>query len=314
MAHPETGHTSLRPASVEPVDATAIFLEQAAKHRILTPIQERALGGVVQRGLAAEYRRKTHPEDRNPQLDRHIRQRKRAQKYLVDHNIRLLVSEARKFVDKSPLPLEDLIQEGSFGLIRAAGKYNPEKGAFISFAGPAIRNAIIRGIADTAHAIRIPQDESRKMKHVHYLVNTAPVSDKSPVVAVAKHVGIPPERVERYLAQKNLHTGVTSIDSPVGDGEDTIVDYLPTPRSLHPEHVLEVKERNTALELALNALTPKQREIVVTRYFTGPDGEEQPFETIAKALGYKDKQSTHQSHANSMKKLKGILKEMPEFV
>jgi RNA polymerase primary sigma factor len=242
------------------VDALDQFLAGAARHRLLTAVEERELAKRIERGdLVAKER-------------------------LITHNLRLVVSIARRY-QKTDLALLDLIQEGTIGLIRAAEKYDWRRGfRFSTYATLWIRQSIGRALAHHARTIRLPAhvaQRERKLAAAH--ADLAARLRRDPTIEeVAEAARVP---LAEALALDQAARVVTSLDRPAGEeGESTLGQHLPASGpDVGEEVVLSLEQR--AVRAAVDALTEPDREVVKRRF--GMDGDPRPesHATIARRLG-----------------------------
>jgi RNA polymerase primary sigma factor len=222
-------------------DALSLFMREVRRHPLLTREEEIELAQRIERGdLEAKER-------------------------LINSNLRLVISNARKY-DGFDLSLLDLIQEGILGLIRAAEKFDYRKGfKFSTYATFWIREAIQRAIANRARTIRIPVhigQLERKIGRAHRdLVAKLGRDPTDEEVAAAADLDVAEVRQAREVARV-----VTSLDRPVGEEEDTTLGALLASPGRGPEEEVEIALRQDALRNALNRLPPREREVVKLRY------------------------------------------------
>ena len=229
-------------------DALQLFLNEIGRHPLLTKVQEQALAKRVEEGDRA------------------------AKEEMINANLRLVVSLARRYQGHE-LPLLDLIQEGIIGLIRAVEKFDWRKGfKFSTYATFWIRQAIQRGIENKARTIRIPVNVSQRERRV-----TRAERDLS------TRLGRPPtdtevaELTELTLEQlatvRDLARTVTSLDKPVGDGDDSALGELLPSEAASTEEEVIVHLREDAITRALEGLADVEREVLRLRYgLAGGDG------------------------------------------
>jgi len=243
-------------------DALQQFLNEAGRHRLLTPSEELELSQRIERGdLAAKER-------------------------LTTHNLRLVVSIARKYQGLSELCLLDLIQEGMLGLIRAVEKFDHRKGfRFSTYATLWIRQAIQRGIADKGRTIRLPvhvAQRERKIATVERQLSVSLAREPTPE-EIAAAAELPLEQVVEML---DVSRTVTSLDKPVGDGEDTSLGTLMGSGETSPEEEVEVSLARQAVRDAVDELPERERTIIKLRF--GLDGDEReplPLAQLQRELG-----------------------------
>jgi RNA polymerase primary sigma factor len=240
-------------------DAMALFLREVARHPLLTREQEVELAQRIERG----------------DLE--------AKEQLVNSNLRLVISNARKYQGLD-LPLLDLIQEGILGLIRATEKFDYRRGyKFSTYATFWIREAIQRAIANRARTIRIPvhvgQRErkiGRAQRELQARLGREPTDEE---VAAQAELSVREVRETREAARV-----VTSLDRPVGEDEDTTLGALIESGERAPDEQVEISLREDAVRSALERLPEREREVVKLRY--GIDGDDPtPLREAGRRLG-----------------------------
>ena len=223
------------------MDAMSLFLQEVRRHPLLTRAEEVELAKRIERG----------------DLE--------AKSQLVNSNLRLVISNARKYQGHE-LPLLDLIQEGILGLIRAAEKFDWRKGyKFSTYATFWIRQAIQRALDNRARTIRIPvhlgQRERKIGRAERDLVaklGRAPTDEE-----LAQAAEITLDDLEETRAASRV---VTSLDRPVGEGEETSFGALLASDKRGPEEEVDILLREDALRRALAQLPEQEREVVKLRY------------------------------------------------
>src|ERR671916_3535276 len=240
-------------------DALQLFLNEIRRYPLLTAAEEVELAKAIERG------------------DMEAKER------MVNSNLRLVVSIAKKYQGQE-LGLLDLIQEGIFGLIRAAEKFDWRKGyKFSTYATFWIRQAIQRGIANKARTIRIPvhigQRErkiARASRELHAKLGREPTDEE-----ISAEIELPLDQIEE--ARDTIRT-ITSLDRPVGEeGETALGDLLPSDEP-EPSEEVDVSLRKDALYSALEHLPERERTVVKLRY--GIEGDEPtPLRETGRRLG-----------------------------
>jgi len=228
-------------------DALQLFLNSMGSRRLLSAREEVELAKRIERGdLAAKQK-------------------------LIECNLRLVISIAKNFRDQS-LPLLDLIQEGTIGLVRAAEKFDYRKGfKFSTYAVWWIRQAIARAIACKSRTIRLPIHVAETLTQIRHAELTLTATlDRAPTLEeLADATGITPDKVEfiRRSAQ-----APTSLEKPVGDDDGVEFGQLiPDERAASPYECAVETLANEALRSALQSLPDRQRRVLELRY--GLDGE-----------------------------------------
>jgi len=222
-------------------DAMSLFLQEVRRHPLLTKDEEVELAQRLERGDL------------------------QAKEQLVNSNLRLVISNARKY-QGNDLPLLDLIQEGILGLIRAAEKFDYRKGfKFSTYATFWIRESIQRAIANRSRTIRIPvhigQRErkiGRVQRELAAKLGREPTDEE---VAQTAEMSLKEVRETREAARV-----VTSLDRPVGEEEDTTLGALMPSAERGPDEEVDIALRGDALRRALERLPEREREVVKLRY------------------------------------------------
>ena len=223
-------------------DPVKMYLRAISKVRLLTAAEEVYLAKRIEKGdLSAKSR-------------------------LIEANLRLVVSVAKKYVSRGMVFL-DLIQEGNLGLIRAVDKYDYKKGfKFSTYAFWWIRQAVTRAIADQARTIRIPvhmveivNKYIRIQRKLIQKLSREPNPDE-----IAELLSVTPDRVReiRKIAQETI-----SLDTPIGEGEEThISDFVEDSEVEAPLDAATFSMLKKHLQIVLSTLKDRERKIIRLRY------------------------------------------------
>jgi RNA polymerase primary sigma factor len=267
--------------TVEPsLDSLRLYLREIGKVPLLTADQEVYLAKRIERG---DMRAKTQ---------------------MTEANLRLVVSIAKGYLGRG-LSFLDLIQEGSLGLIRAVEKFDYRKGyKFSTYATWWIRQAVTRAIADKARTIRIPVhmvEKLNKVVHIERQLVQRLGREPSPE-EIAEELEMTTEEVREILRMSQLPI---SLEKPIGEEEDSSLgDFVEDEQAESPFDTAQLSLRREDVEMALNALPRREREVIELRYgLLG--GEPRTLEEVGRAFGV-TRERIRQIENNTLKKLEHL--------
>lgn len=263
------------------------YLREIGRIPLLTAAEEVELARRVEAGLFAEEKLRLTP-DLDSQLaldlDKLVVMGRMAKRRLIEANLRLVVSVAKRYVGRG-LTMLDLVQEGNLGLIRAVEKFDYARGyKFSTYATWWIRQAMSRALADQARTIRVPV-------HVVELINRVvrvqrrmlqergyePTPDE-----VAAHLDLPGERVSEVL---RLAQEPVSLHAPVGEEDDVALgDLIEDGDAASPVESAAFLLLREHLEAVLSTLGERERKVVQLRYGLA-DGRPRTLEEIGRIFG-----------------------------
>jgi len=258
-------------------DSLQLFLNEAGRYPLLTAAQEVELAKRIERG------------------------EKDAKDLLVNSNLRLVVSIAKKYQGHG-LTLLDLIQEGIIGLIRAAEKFDWRKGfKFSTYATWWIRQAVQRGVANKARTIRIPvhvvereQKISRAERELVAKLERTPTDEE-----VAKKAKLPLKQVREVRAAARA---VASLDKPVGEDDSASYGDLFASGEATPDEQVEVELTEKALHAAVADLPEREQQILQLRYGLNSGADPKSLEEIGRILGI-TRERVRQLEAEALRRL-----------
>jgi RNA polymerase primary sigma factor len=260
-------------------DALQLFLREAGRHALLTAAQEVELAKKIERGDM------------------------RAKQLMIQSNLRLVVSIAKNYRNQG-LPFLDLIQEGTLGLIRAVEKFDWRRGfKFSTYATWWIRQAVARALADKARTIRMPVHIVERLQKMNRAERTlwTQLGREPTLEEIAEEASLP---LQQALEVRAAARASTSLDQPVGDAEDAVFGDFVAGEGPLPEEQVELSLRSQALKEALEALSDRERQVVVLRYGL-TDAEPKTLEEIGRRLGL-TRERVRQIELDSLKRLASL--------
>ncbi len=262
------------------------YLDDVRRTPLLTAAEEQTLGRAVRHGLEAE-RRATQPHGAGERDDLLRRQRKgrAAQARMVRSNLRLVVSVAKKYLNRG-LPMEDLVQEGSLGLMRAVEKFDDRRGfKFSTYATWWVIQAVSRAVMEQGRTIRLPvhlQEHLRKAAKAERAL-TQEVGRGVGSEEMAAAVG---EAAEKLARLRDHAAVMASLDAPLGEAAESTLGDLIADDGPSPEELAEAADRRRAVARLLEALPPAEGAVLWLRYGL-EDGEPWTVAATAAHLGFR---------------------------
>jgi RNA polymerase primary sigma factor len=255
---------------IEVSDPVRMYLQEIGRVPLLDTQQEVELSMQMEAGRRAAEKLSEASEDLAPEeriiLERTRRLGDAAQRRLVEANLRLVVSIAKKYVGRG-MPLLDLVQEGNLGLMRAVEKFDYRKGfKFSTYASWWIRQAVTRALADQGRTIRVPVhmvETINKLAAVQR--NLSQELGREPSIEeVASDLELEPSKVTelRRIAMDPL-----SLETPLGEEEDsTLGDFVEDTEAEAPVTAASFKLLQEYLRIVLEELNDRERQVLVMRF------------------------------------------------
>jgi RNA polymerase primary sigma factor len=293
-------------------DSVHTYLKSIGRTSLLTAEQEVDLAKRIEAGLYAEHKLETDtglPKAYRRDLEDVAEDGRRAKAHMLEANLRLVVSVAKKYSDRG-LSLLDVVQEGNLGLIRAVEKFDYTKGyKFSTYAMWWIRQAIQRGFADSARTIRLPvhvlemlSKLSRVERDMHQRLGREPTPEE-----LAVELDRTPDQIEELLRTSRQPI---SLDSTIGeDGETSIGDLIEDVDAPEASELVDRQLLADQLRHALDALTPREATIMAMR-FGLYDGNPHTLDEIGRALGL-TRERIRQLEKQSLSKLRHPSRAQP---
>ena len=282
-----------RPQQAGTSDPVRMYLKEIGRVPLLTGAEEVEYSRRVESGgfaatrladLAASGQLADLEFEERRALQRAVRRGEDAREVLIEANLRLVVSIAKRYVGRG-MHFLDLIQEGNLGLMRAVEKFDYTKGfKFSTYATWWIRQAITRAIADQARTIRIPVHMVESINKVHR-VQRQMLQDleREPTVEeLAEAVGLTEDRVREI---QRISLDLLSLDAPVGEEDDSnLSDFIEDQAAEAPADAAARRMLNRAVIDALDELNDREKAVVRLR-FGLDDGQARTLEEVGKEFG-----------------------------
>ncbi|WP_275042212.1 sigma-70 family RNA polymerase sigma factor [Corynebacterium propinquum] len=260
------GHTNDNPSA----DLVRVYLNGIGKTDLLTADDEIELAQQIEVGLYAQHLLNDPEQHLTRAKKRDLKvlakQGKKARSHLLEANLRLVVSLAKRYTGRG-MPLLDLIQEGNLGLIRAMEKFDYDKGfKFSTYATWWIRQAITRGMADQSRTIRLPvhlveqvNKLSRIKREMYQSLGREATNEE-----LSEESGIPEDKIEMLLHQSR---DPVSLDMPVGaDEEAPLGDFIEDAEATGAESAVVASLRHSDIRDVIGTLEQREQDVIRLRY------------------------------------------------
>jgi RNA polymerase primary sigma factor len=272
--------------AIETDDVVGLYLKEAGRVPLLTAEEEVSLAKRMEAGQFAteQLRQNGLRADERRQLEAVMEDAKDAQEHLVRANSRLVISVAKKYVGRG-VQFLDLIQEGNIGLIRAARKFEYQRGhKFSTYATWWIRQAISRAVADQGRTIRVPVhmgDQINRLRRVTLML-TQELGHEPTMDELAKAMDTTPDKISTLI---EIARRPISLETPTSEDDDSeIGEFVEDTSSPSPSSITETEMLHEHLAVALNKLPPREAEILRLRYGL-VDGQTYTLEEVGKKIG-----------------------------
>ncbi len=248
-------------------DPTAQYLNAMGTYELLTAEEEIELAKAIEAGRTAAGTLETsRPRGREAAALRQlVTAGERARDRFVNANLRLVVSQARRYRNAGGLDFIDLIQEGNLGLMRAVDKFDWRKGfKFSTYATWWIRQSIQRALAEKSRTVRIPSTLHDTAATVHAVASRLEAeTGRTPTVAeLAEEAGVSPEDVDDVLRMNDT----VSLEAPVGEDGAVLGDFVEDADEIDPVGVATAAAVGSELRRAIDRLPERDRRILTLRY------------------------------------------------
>ena len=296
-------------------DHVSWYLSEIGRRPLLTPDQEIELGNQVQKMMLLTEDGQFNEKNKEftSQEKRKLRVGKRAKDKMMEANLRLVVSVAKKYQGKG-LELADLIQEGSLGLERAVEKFDPKRGyKFSTYAFWWIRQSMTRAIACQSRTIRLPVHLSERLASIRKVSRELAhkLGAMPSRIEIAEAMQIDVEELDSVLKQ-SLST--SSLDAPVNgdDGRSFLGDLIADSNNEEPLDQVERKMHQEQLGKWLSHLSEQEQHVLKLRF--GLEGNERHTLAEIGRLLEVSRERVRQVELKALRKLKNLTRKLPSGI
>jgi RNA polymerase primary sigma factor len=288
-------------------DSVQHYLQEIGRIALLSAAQEVELAQQMERGRVAAHRLASTedlPPSSRAALEADVAAGEAAQRQLIQANLRLVVSIAKKYLGHG-LALLDLIQEGNLGLMRAVEKFDHQRGnRFSTYATWWIRQAVTRALAEQSRTIRLPVHMGEAIGRVQRTIDrlAQALGHQPATEEIAAALGQPVERIEQVLEAARRPI---SLEAPLDrEGERRLGDILPAEELPAPAAAVTQQLLRRDLARALEHLSERERRIIDLRYGLA-DGQRRTLEQVGKVLGM-TRERARQIEAEALRRLRSL--------
>jgi RNA polymerase primary sigma factor len=299
--------------------AGAMYLREIANHDLLRSHDEIELAQRMEAGREAARRLESGEDlddDEHARLARVVEDGDQARRHLIECNLRLVVSVARRYLNRG-LSFLDLVQEGNIGLQIGADKFDWRRGfRFSTYVYWWIRQSMTRALADHSRTIRLPVHAVELLTRVRRAERElqADNGEIPPLEVVAAHLGLD---IERIVEAQRAAQVPLSIEAPLSDDSDlTRGDMLGDEVAGQAAHrAVEKEELSKRLAEALDVLDPRERKILSMRYGL-ERGEERTLTEVAEVIGVSRERirQIEQAALSKLRRVPGLRNEIVEYL